>query len=82
MNTKFDYRVVKESSISLAVLYNESINKLKDEEKELCKEPKPLAFSIKEGKNGGGKTIRFEILGQNAQIEALLEHEEEQEAQD
>ncbi|CDW73496.1 UNKNOWN [Stylonychia lemnae] len=72
MNTKFQYQKVKEATIPLYVLYNDSINKLKQEEKDEMKDPKPLAFSIKTTKNKV-KTIRFEILGQNAQIEALID---------
>eukprot|EP00347_Sterkiella_histriomuscorum_P019755 403340412 len=72
MNTKFDYRKVRESHISLNVLYNDSINKLKLEEKEFNKEPQPLTFSFK-NVTAFTKTIRFEILGQNAQIEALID---------
>ena len=50
------------STIPLYVLYNDSINKLKQEEKDEMKDPKPLAFSIKTIKSKV-KTIRFEILG-------------------
>jgi len=62
MNTKFQYQKIKESSIPLYVLYNDSINKLKQEERDEMKDPKPLAFSIKTTKTKV-KTIRFEILG-------------------
>jgi hypothetical protein len=65
MQTKFQYLIVKESPIPLHVLYNDSINKLKLDEKEGNKEPKPLTFSIK-NPNSKNKTIRFEILGENA----------------
>ena len=46
------------------------------------REPRALTFSIKNGKNGKNKTIRFEILGENKQIEAFLEEDEDSPSKD
>ena len=65
------------------MLYNDTINKIKTEERQDCREPKPLTFSVKNANSKRGKTIRFEILGENAQIEILDGGEDkEQEAEE
>lgn len=77
MKTQFTYQLVHESSIPLNVLYNESINRLKVEERAANKEPKPLTFSIKNAQNNAkSKTIRFEVLGEDHKIEANINEEE------
>lgn len=43
MNRQF----IRESNIPIQILYNETINKIKKQEKEEYLEPKPLTFSIK-----------------------------------
>ena len=63
MATKFQYSKVKESSIPLNVLYNDTINKLKGDERRDNREPKALAFCLRNMDKG--KSIRFEILGEN-----------------
>lgn len=69
---------VKESKIPIKVLYNDTINRMKEEEREQNKEPRPLTFCIRNnnqnGSKGRGKTIRFEIVGET---EALNDAKDE-----
>ena len=63
MSTKINRQAVRASAIPLNVLYNDTINKVKKEEKEMYRNPKPLTFTITENPKNKQKTIRFEILG-------------------
>lgn len=48
MATKINRQVVIESPIPLNILYNDTVNKVKREEKDLYRSPKALTFTIKE----------------------------------
>jgi hypothetical protein len=76
METKVDKLKVKESSIPLHILYNDTINKMKAEELTDCKEPRALVFSIKENPKNKDKQIRFEVLGLNTQMDAHIKIEQ------
>jgi hypothetical protein len=67
--------VIKESDISLDILFNEDIDTIKDDEHLNNKKPKPITFSTVE--NEDGNHIRYEVEGGGKIIETVITRQNE-----